>query len=330
MYIKLLFKIILSCLGGYIFLTKGHSYTGDNEVSTGISRLIFVVLVFLLWVYMLIANFVYSIFMIYMPYSIQYISLAIRRCLYFAITTFIILILHIGQLTIFFAIRGDNVVTSGYLMGGFIWFVGGLFAYLLLLYLRPQWSVINMMIWHLFKGALQIGQRNHQAEGEQAKRSQIDDSEEANVFMMASESAVSYGAEYCDNADPYQDKRIQVYHILLFYFSKKNASYLIDTKGRKWFCILTSNDIKRLYTKEWFVKVNQNVYLNMWFFELSPYSNCALILDQAIARKLTIEMINSLLLSIKVSIRCRINVRVHFEKRTNLDNRGWDQYLYYG
>ena len=120
-----------------------------------------------------------------------------------------------------------------------------------------------------------------------------------------------------------------VYHILLFYFSRKDGSYFIDTDGHKWFCRISSNQLLELECKDWFVKINKNTYLNMWYFERDTSFNYAIVMDPYLAsawNPIQIQMVEQLTV---VSVRCRVYFRDHFERRDQLSTSGWGQYIRY-
>jgi len=232
-----------------------------------------------------------------------------------------------------FEMKGHTVFSSGYMTGGVFFFWAILLIHLWLMYKRPHWDLLNFLIWSLFKEGFTWAEKNMTGNRDSttaAPEDKEDDEQPAVIAVSAIDDPAPHSRT--DKMRRFKENRIQVYDILLLYFSKKEGSYFVDTKGNRVYCRCTSSILKTWKVKPWFVKVNSKVYLNMWYFSESKKMIGAVALDDHILEKVWQPIIDwggDLHQLIQVSYRCKKNVRQHFEHRDRLDNTGWDGYFYY-
>lgn len=321
-------KFILTCLAAYLIMTRQYFWDIGYYLNYENFRVMYIIMVPTLFIYMLVASIIYNIFLLYQPWSLNRWPAGERRAAFFLLSFLLIGILHIGQMDILFRMKGNTVLSSGYIYKDVFFFLVFWLAYLFFLYKRPRLSVFNIMIWSLFRGGLSIGMKN---------------SEGANTAVPPSEDVV-HGTITLPMAEEMQSQavdnelrgllanRVHVYKILLMYFSKNEPTYFVDTDGNKIFCDVTSSVTKGWKVSPWFVKINKNVYLNMWYFSKAEYSDATVLMEESVLKKAyqpIREWGGDLAALLKVSARCKKYVTQHFEHRDQLDSTGWDEYFNY-
>ncbi len=324
MWKLVIYTFLLSNLCAYIIITRQYFVHILDYIHNATFCLMYGLMVAFTWVYMLLAAVIYNIFLVYRPWWFRKWRKSTSTVTYFLMSFLVISLLHGGQLELLFEMKNHTLLSSGYLHNDVFFFLAILSGYLWLVYKRPGLSIMNWLIWNLFKGGLIWAEQNM---GKKPEKTADDSSV---MTVLSEENPVE---EYPpEQVQRLTEKRVRVFDILLFHFSKKEGSYFIDKQGNRTYCRCTSSILNSWKVSPWFVKVNNKVFLNMWYFSKSQRITGAVLLDEPILSKIAQRLHEcgiDLRRLIKVSERCKRHVKEHFVRREHLGSEGWEAYFYY-
>lgn len=311
---RIVFTFLISLFTAYIIIARHRFFDISYYLSTDNFWLMYVILLGLQWLYMLSINIIYATFIVYLPGAIKHLSFTLRFILYFSIALFIVVLIHVGLMAYAFRIGSNTLRDSGYLQNDFFYFFAVLMGYLLFLVRYPHLSIFQTLLKRLFKGAMDFAMQH--------------------VVEKPVETMVlpSYEGEIMSSSGLIPVRRIRIYSVLLFYYSKANPSFIVDTVGQVFYIDNTSSSLAELLVKEWIVRVNTNTHLNMWHFDSFPRGSKTPLLSDIMLERVEVGLKSHGLSFIElctVSDRLRGNVTRHYERRDSLSQKGWDQYFEY-
>lgn len=318
---RIFFKTVLLHVVIYLMLTRQHFW----DVYYYWTNTVFVLSYIGMWLmcifYMLWVNLCYCIFLVFQPGGISKLSLRLRERLAFYLSFGFIALMHLLMVILLFAIAGDYSALGDYVLRDYPFFIAALSVYVLFVYRKPERSLIYNLMWNTFRGGIRVLMDILD------KRASVEVGYTTMTIPMSEEGIAPAHHQAGDNL-----REVLFFNIVLFYFSKQRGSYLLTTSGQKIFIPHTSRILQGIAAESWFVKINKNVYVNMWYFATAPTRGQLTIdsvLWKSMSRHLTAEDIKVVTTLIHVSKRCKPNVAQHFKNRDCLETACWDEVMYY-
>lgn len=318
-------KFILICIAAYLVMTRQYFWDISYYLGNIDFRRMYVLAVIMLFVYLLLLSLMYNVFLVFLPKPISRWSPLSRRTVFFVLTIFGIIWLHLEQMDILFRMKGTDVFASNYIYKDIYYFAALWIFGVVFMYRFPHFNVFNHLIESLFKGVLRIAMANSGGGGATENVGEAYGS--ITLPMSEGESRTSV-----DELRGLSGRRIKVYNILLLSFSKNNASYLVDTSGNRIYIEGTSTVIDSWTVAPWFVKISRNIYLNMWYFSPGQHHTTGVLMDEWVLKKVHDPIKDwggELTELLTVTERCSKNLKQHFEYRDQLGSLGWGEYFYY-